>query len=95
MIGTIGSSEILAAEFAKEYSIGRLVGQIVRSYGVDESEIRKTRQEKEAEEKARQNAAATAGQGGGIPGAPGSAGVSGAIRSLSRAPGPGGTPPRQ
>lgn len=93
LLQSIGSSPMMIQEFTRDYSITRLLGEIVKSLDIDEDKIKMTAQEQQQrmEEMKVQAAAAAAAQGGG--GQPGNTNGGRGSNPQSQIPQAGATKP--
>ncbi len=87
LLNIVGSNETLSAAFTKEYSLTKLLVEMVRDFGIDPARIEKDQAEKQAE--AREKAKLAAAAGGGSSGGPGaSSGGGSALAEADPAPAP-------
>ena len=71
---TIASNEILAAAFAQDHSIPKLIEELLRNFDVDTSRLKKSEEEKQLEQQQQLQQLAQAALGGELPEGPSSGG---------------------
>ncbi len=78
LLQVIGQSEVLAAEFSREYSLTKFMNSLLADFDIDTSTLKKDEKEKRADMEAKLKAQTDAAGGAGAPGGPTGAGARGA-----------------